>query len=84
MAKNLTRMSSCAALESFRLIYKEEGLAGLCTGIGPRVGKVAPSCAIMMTSYEVIKRLFEKKTRSQPDLQPSANLSTHRQQSTWQ
>ncbi|KAI1104598.1 mitochondrial carrier [Jackrogersella minutella] len=39
-------------------IYTTEGLAGLWKGWLPRTLKVAPSCAIMISSYEVGKRLF--------------------------
>ncbi len=37
-------------------IFKEEGLAGLFKGWIPRTLKVAPACAIMISSYEVGKR----------------------------
>lgn len=37
---------------------KSEGLAALYTGLVPRVIKIAPSCAIMISTYEVCKRLF--------------------------
>ncbi|KAI2626000.1 mitochondrial carrier [Hypomontagnella submonticulosa] len=39
-------------------IYSTEGLAGLWKGWLPRTLKVAPSCAIMISSYEVGKRVF--------------------------
>lgn len=39
-------------------IYKNEGLAGLWRGWIPRTLKVAPACAIMISSYEVGKRAF--------------------------
>ncbi|KAI8149162.1 mitochondrial carrier domain-containing protein [Fennellomyces sp. T-0311] len=44
-----------------RLIKKtriEEGYRGFFRGVVPRVVKVAPSCAIMISSYEVGKRFF--------------------------
>jgi solute carrier family 25, member 39/40 len=37
-------------------IFKEEGIAGLFKGWIPRCLKVAPACAIMISSYEVGKR----------------------------
>ncbi|KAI1209731.1 mitochondrial carrier [Annulohypoxylon truncatum] len=50
-------------------IYSTEGLAGLWKGWLPRTLKVAPSCAIMISSYEVGKRVFrsmnEKKALKQ-------------------
>ncbi|KAI1384058.1 mitochondrial carrier [Hypoxylon trugodes] len=39
-------------------IYSTEGLAGLWKGWLPRTLKIAPSCAIMISSYEVGKRVF--------------------------
>jgi solute carrier family 25 protein 39/40 len=38
-------------------IFKEEGFAGLWKGWVPRTLKVAPACAIMISSYEVGKRM---------------------------
>lgn len=38
-------------------IFKEEGMAGLFKGWGPRCLKVAPACAIMISSYEMGKRM---------------------------
>lgn len=39
-------------------IFKNEGAAGLFRGWIPRTLKVAPACAIMISSYEVGKRAF--------------------------
>jgi len=39
-------------------IFKTEGLPGLFRGWIPRTLKVAPACAIMISSYEVGKRAF--------------------------
>ena len=41
-----------------RSIHAEEGWRGLTRGLVPRVAKVAPACAIMISSYELGKRLF--------------------------
>ncbi|KAJ5103182.1 hypothetical protein N7532_003711 [Penicillium argentinense] len=38
-------------------IFREEGLAGLFSGWGARCMKVAPACAIMISTYEVGKRM---------------------------
>ena len=35
-----------------RRIIQEEGIRGLYTGIIPRISRVAPACAIMLSSYE--------------------------------
>lgn len=39
-------------------IYKGEGLKSLYSGFVPRILKVAPSCAIMISSYEISKKFF--------------------------
>lgn len=39
-------------------IYSEQGAAGFYTGLLPRVAKVVPSCAIMLSSYEAGKQIF--------------------------
>ncbi|SCU86536.1 LANO_0C08328g1_1 [Lachancea nothofagi CBS 11611] len=39
-------------------IRNSEGLAALYTGLAPRVIKIAPSCAIMISTYEVCKLIF--------------------------
>jgi solute carrier family 25 protein 39/40 len=41
-------------------IYKQSGVPGLFSGIVPRVIKVAPSCAIMISCYEFGKQFFVK------------------------
>jgi len=41
-------------------IYKEEGLSGFTRGLYPRVAKVAPACAIMISCYESCKKYLEK------------------------
>ncbi|RNA05982.1 Solute carrier family 25 member 40 [Brachionus plicatilis] len=40
-------------------IYRIKGVSGLFAGATPRVTKVAMSCAIMITSFEYFKNLFE-------------------------
>lgn len=39
-------------------IRRSEGVAALYTGLSARVAKIAPSCAIMISSYEISKRIF--------------------------
>lgn len=46
-----------------RRIYTQNGLSGLFSGIVPRVIKVAPSCAIMISCYEYGKQFFVKYNR---------------------
>lgn len=40
-------------------IYRREGAGALYGGFGPRVMKIAPLCAIMISSYEIGKKLFK-------------------------
>lgn len=42
-------------------LYRTQGVASLFTGVYARLGKVAPACAIMISSYEYGKKYFEKK-----------------------
>jgi len=42
-------------------VARAEGVAALFAGVGPRLMKVAPSCAVMIASYELGKRHFEKR-----------------------
>lgn len=41
-----------------RQILQTDGVRGLFRGAAPRVAKVAPACAIMMTSYEFFRNLL--------------------------
>lgn len=40
-------------------IYRTEGAAALYSGFAPRVMKIAPLCAIMISSYEIGKKIFK-------------------------
>ena len=44
-------------------IWHEEGAAGLFRGWAPRMLKVAPACAIMISSYEVGKKMARKMNK---------------------
>ena len=44
-------------------IISSEGVKGLFAGLIPRLIKVAPACAIMISSYEFCKRYFALKNR---------------------
>ncbi|KAK2713405.1 mitochondrial glutathione transporter SLC25A40-like [Artemia franciscana] len=49
------RSSTLAAIMK---IYQQSGVSGLFTGVVPRVIKVAPACAVMISSYEYGKLFF--------------------------
>ena len=44
-----------------RNVVKSHGLNGLFVGLIPRVAKIIPACAIMITSYEAGKTFFSKQ-----------------------
>ncbi len=46
-----------------RQIVAESGVAGLYAGLVPRILKVAPACAIMISSYETAKRFFMRRNQ---------------------
>lgn len=46
------------SMQIARDIVATEGVRGLFRGAGPRVAKVAPACAIMMTSFEFFRVLL--------------------------
>lgn len=39
-------------------IYHQNGLRGIFSGVTPRITKIAPACAIMITSFEYGKAFF--------------------------
>lgn len=46
-------------------LYHREGMHALFAGLVPRVVKVAPACAIMISSYEYFKNYFKARNREQ-------------------
>ncbi|GMM28179.1 Mtm1 protein [Martiniozyma asiatica (nom. inval.)] len=43
-------------------IYKNEGASALYVGLLPRCMKIAPACAIMISTYEMSKKIFKEKS----------------------
>jgi solute carrier family 25 protein 39/40 len=50
-------------LEVVRDVVSEHGISGLYTGLVPRIAKIAPACAIMISTYESFKIYFTEKNR---------------------
>lgn len=57
------RQRAPSTRDILRGVYKQSGVSGLFSGIVPRVIKVAPSCAIMITCYEFGKQFFVNYNR---------------------
>lgn len=53
--KSLPKVGTLAIL---RKIFQQHGMKGIFAGVVPRVVKVAPACAIMITSFEYGKAFF--------------------------
>ncbi|KAJ1959333.1 Carrier protein, mitochondrial [Dispira parvispora] len=51
-----------STLELMRRIVQHEGVGALYRGLSARLIKVAPACAIMISSYELGKRFFDSST----------------------
>ena len=47
-----------------KTIIQEEGYVGLLSGLSARITKIAPACAIMISTYEASKLLFGEQNRS--------------------
>ena len=44
--------------EVMQRILREEGAGAFFKGVVPRIAKVAPACAIVVSSYELLKRML--------------------------
>ncbi|KAM8735060.1 mitochondrial glutathione transporter SLC25A40 isoform 2-T2 [Acanthopagrus schlegelii] len=59
-AKNLSSQVSSSTFSVMRRIVAQDGFGGLFAGFFPRLIKVAPACAIMISTYEFGKAFFRK------------------------
>lgn len=63
-------------IEIYRQIVCEEGWRSLFKGLVPRVAKVAPACALMISSYELFKQILaaqpQKPQVSMPEIRAPA------------
>ncbi|KAJ3216473.1 hypothetical protein HDU67_009428 [Dinochytrium kinnereticum] len=64
-------MKNFGMIGVMRSIVSTNGLVGLFRGLSPRIAKVAPSCAIMISTYEFGKRFFEKQNERIASTPPS-------------
>ncbi|CAG6015449.1 unnamed protein product [Menidia menidia] len=62
-AKNLPCQMSSSTFCVMSRIVAEDGFRGLFAGFIPRLIKVAPACAIMISTYELGKAFFHKRNQ---------------------
>eukprot|EP00753_Platysulcus_tardus_P020168 PLAT7833.1.p1 GENE.PLAT7833.1~~PLAT7833.1.p1 ORF type:complete len:344 (+),score=136.18 PLAT7833.1:18-1049(+) len=44
-------------------MYAQEGASAFLRGLGPRVARIAPSCAVVIASYELFKSVIQQRRR---------------------
>lgn len=62
-AKNLSSQASSSTFSVMSRIVAQDGFGGLFAGFLPRLIKVAPACAIMISTYEAGKAFFRKRNQ---------------------
>ncbi|KAK8752671.1 hypothetical protein OTU49_006779 [Cherax quadricarinatus] len=55
--------SSGSTRHMLKNIYTQQGIKGLFSGLVPRLAKVMPACAIMISTYEYTKRFFRNRNQ---------------------
>lgn len=55
-------------MQIIREIYRHNGMKGLFAGLVPRLVKVAPACAIMISSFEYGKVFFYRLANPDSDI----------------
>ncbi|XP_043923461.1 solute carrier family 25 member 40 [Protopterus annectens] len=64
-ASNVIPKQPSSTWKVMKKIFAENGFTGLYAGFLPRVIKVAPACAIMISTYEFGKSFFRKRNKEQ-------------------
>lgn len=64
--KMFTKQSS--TIHILKRIHEQSGMSGLFSGLTPRIIKVAPACAIMISTYEFGKSFFREFNSSNKPL----------------
>ncbi|XP_043718424.1 mitochondrial carrier protein MTM1-like isoform X1 [Telopea speciosissima] len=60
--KDPTRALKMTTKTTLMEIWRDGGMKGLFTGIGPRVGRAGPSVGIVVSFYEVVKYFLHQRT----------------------
>lgn len=53
--------SESRVVEAIAKIYKQNGIQGIFAGLTPRVARVAPACAIMISTFEYGRHFFYER-----------------------
>lgn len=61
----LRQMGNGSLYGVMQKVVSKHGIIGLYAGLAPRVAKIAPACAIMISSYEAFKKYFTEKNMKQ-------------------
>ena len=62
MSMQVAEGKSPSILQTLREIQREQGSRALFTGVGPRVVRAAPACAIVLASYEMLKAMHFRES----------------------
>ena len=65
LGDKLVGTSKISFISTYKHIVTNDGPRALLSGFGPRLLKVIPACAIMMSSYEFTKRYFIARQHDQ-------------------
>ncbi|XP_078091117.1 mitochondrial glutathione transporter SLC25A40-like [Mustelus asterias] len=65
LSMSQSRKTLTSTWKIMRRVVRESGFGGLFVGLLPRLMKVVPACAIMISSYEYGKSFFRKINREQ-------------------
>ncbi|KAJ0113436.1 hypothetical protein Patl1_00557 [Pistacia atlantica] len=59
--KDPTRALKMTTRQTLMEIWRDGGMKGLFTGVGPRVGRAGPSVGMVISSYEVVKYALNRR-----------------------
>ncbi|XP_020576786.1 mitochondrial carrier protein MTM1-like isoform X2 [Phalaenopsis equestris] len=62
--KDLTRLRNSNTWRILSDVWRSNGLKGLFTGVGPRVGRAGPSVGIVVSFYEVVKHVLHRRHKN--------------------
>ncbi|XP_057951132.1 mitochondrial carrier protein MTM1-like isoform X2 [Malania oleifera] len=62
--KDPARALRMTTRQTLREIWRDGGMKGLFTGVGPRVGRAGPSVGIVVSFYEVVKYVLHHQFRT--------------------